>query len=80
MLAPLRASARNAFDIGGAFERAELQPFDVRFRQSQPAGRIADRKIEEKTAVEHIAVMCGQSLHEVLHPLARMTAGCTVQR
>src|SRR5258708_40238669 len=68
MLAPLRASARNAFDIGGAFERAALQPFDVCFRHSQPAGRIGDRMIESKTAVSPIAALRHQSLHGGFHP------------
>jgi len=73
MLSLLQASARNVFDNSDAFQRAELQYFDVRFRQSQSGGRITYRKIEEKTAVEHFAVMFGQCLHEAFHPLARVT-------
>ncbi len=80
MLSLLQASVRTVFDHSGAFERAELHYFDVRLRQSQSGGRLTYRKIEEKTAGEHVAVMCGQCLHEAFHPLARVTTDDVVQR
>src|SRR5712691_2499092 len=80
MLALFWATGRNVFDSGGAFERTELQHFDVRLRQSQAGGGLTYRKIEEKTAGEHVAVMCGQCLHEAFYPLARLLADDAVDR
>ena len=51
MLALIWATGHNVFNGGGAFERAQLQYFDVRLCQSQAGGGLTDRKMKEKSAI-----------------------------